>query len=88
MHGGEKPREDGAEDDGVDTPLYSEDEVATVSLRFSHGDEVFCNVGCGKAAPGIVVRRFYREEGFPRGHYAAVCTLLCHRTWFICSIVH
>ena len=52
--------------------LYSEAEVASTALRFSVGDEVLCNIGDGESAHGVVVRRFYREDEWPRGYYAAV----------------
>ena len=52
--------------------LYSEDDVVRHVLRFSVGDVVECTVGDGEKAQGEVVQRFYREDEWPKGHYAAV----------------
>ena len=68
-------RED--EDEGAFSPirsrpeLYGEFEVANLTLRFSVGDVVQCTVDKGRAE-GVVVQRFYREEEWARGCYAAV----------------
>ena len=51
--------------------LYHELEVAKLMLRFSVGDVVQCNTGRGRAE-GVVLQRFYREEVWPPGYYAAV----------------
>ena len=51
--------------------LYSEHHVAKLALRFNVGDAVRCSIGKGRAE-GVVVKRFYREEDWPRGRYAAV----------------
>ena len=66
---------DGNEASGSDRApeLYSESEVARIKLRFAVGDTVSCTIDKGRA-DGIVVQRFYREDEWPRGHYAAVRT--------------
>ena len=56
------------------TELISEAQVAHVTLRFSVGDAVNCRMNDGWAE-GEVIKRFYREDDWPRGYYAAVrCT--------------
>ena len=67
-----------ADSDGEGSPrtkapdLYSEFEVQTITLRFAVGDEVRCTMPGNGAAEGVVVQRFYREDEWPRGLYAAV----------------
>ena len=68
----EAPRQDSEDDErGWDhVPLYSAQEKAEVKLRFAIGAEVACNMG-DEWPEGRVVKRFYRQASFPRGHYAA-----------------
>ena len=77
--------------------LYCETQLATLTLRFNVGDIVQCSVDNGSAAEGVIVQRFYREEEWPRGYYAAVraaiasakshspLDLLSHAAAFLCS---
>ena len=57
--------------------LYYEDQIATMELRFAVGERVECSVDKGNAE-GVVVKRFYREEEWPKGYYAAYQVRLDH----------
>ena len=65
-----------AEEPAAETPfpkLYTEVEVAKIMLRFAVGDSVLCNIDSSKGkAEGVVIKRFYREDEWPQGYYAAV----------------
>ena len=67
-----------AEEEQVDgdrpPKLYNEYQAARLNLRFSVGQTVYCAVDGGRAE-GLVVKRFYREEEWPKGYYAAVRAL-------------
>ena len=52
--------------------LYTEDQIASLNLRFTVGEEVICNLGDGRVGEGVVVKRFYRETDWPHGQYAAL----------------
>ena len=54
--------------------LLSDSELATLDLRFAVGDKVRCCVATDDFEEGVVVRRCYREDDWPSGHYAAVRT--------------
>ena len=51
--------------------LYSEAQIARLTLRYHVGDVVKCTMDEGKAE-GTILQRFYREKDWPRGYYAAV----------------
>lgn len=53
--------------------LYHEADIARINLRFSVGDEVRCSVE-NSIEEGVVIKRFYREQEWPREYYAAVNT--------------
>ena len=61
--------------------LLLDSELATLDLRFAVGDKVRCCIAKDDFEEGVVVRRCYREEEWPSGHYAAVRTCTCtHRS--------
>ena len=57
--------------------LYSEDELATLKLRFAVGDRVRCTIDKG-TKEGVILQRFYREREWPAGLYAAYQVRLLH----------
>ena len=57
------------------SPLLLDSELATIDLRFAVGDKVRCCIAKDEFEDGTVVRRWYREEEWPSGHYAAVRTM-------------
>ena len=69
---GKKSREDRA------PILYTEDQIASLNLRFTVGEDVICNLGDGRVGEGVVVKRFYRETDWPHGQYAAYQIRLHH----------
>ena len=58
--------------------LLLDSELATLDLRFDVGDKVRCCIAKDDFEEGVVVRRCYREEEWPSGHYAAVRTMDMH----------
>ena len=58
--------------------LLLDSELATLDLRFDVGDKVRCCIAKDDFEEGVVVRRCYREEEWPSGHYAAVRTMHMH----------
>jgi len=57
------------------SPLYLDSELATIDLRFAVGDKVRCCIAKDDFEEGTVVCRWYREEEWPSGLYAAVRTM-------------
>ena len=56
-------------------PVYSARHMATVDLRFSVRDEVQCYARDGSTVYATVVQRFYREDNWKPGCFAAVRTI-------------
>lgn len=51
-------------------PLPEEGEPPDIELRFEVGTRVECRVGATKWAPGVVIKHWYREPGWPTNHFA------------------
>jgi len=45
-------------------------EPEPMELRFALNTAVLCRVGPTDWAPGIVIQQWYREPGWPEGHFA------------------
>ena len=63
--------------------LYHEDEVPKLSLKFHVGDTISCSTN-GGWTEGTVIQRFYREEEWPAGRYAAVRALELEEYLYAC----
>ena len=53
--------------------LLSSSELAAINLRFSVGEPVKCSIG-NSFQEGVIIQRCYREDEWPSGLYAAVCS--------------
>jgi hypothetical protein len=51
-------------------PLPESGEPPEVELRFDVGMRVECRVGQNQWAPGVVIKLWYREPGWPTNHFA------------------